>query len=236
VVRLLYVRASVRVLLLETEARALPFARAVFEGTASALLTIEDTVAEVIAASATGRADIVVIARDTWCEEDTVLCLLLREERLALPIFAVSGPCKARQRVAALRAGADDFLSMPFDSEELVARVLALVRRALSRSRCAHAGLFAVDFTRRLVSVDGRRVSLTLREFDLLAALVDRAGEVVTRRELAEYAMPVATKGASNSVDVHVSRIRDKLGIHAGYIETVRGIGYRLRRSGGDTA
>ncbi len=227
-------RAPVRVLFVETEARALPAARAIFEGFMDTLVTVDAATVHAVAAATAGEADLVVIARDKWSRQDTVLCRLLREERLTLPILAVSGPCNARQRVAALQAGADDFLSMPLDSEELVARVLALVRRASSRSRHARAGVFALDFTRRDVFIDGRRVALTLREFDLLAALVDRAGQVVTRRELACLATTGPTKGNSNAVDVHVSRIRDKLGTHAACIETVRGIGYRLRPSGVD--
>ncbi len=221
-----------RVLLLETEARALPAVRGVLDGFVDALVILEDALVDVVAASASREADLVVIARDTWSEKDTVLCRLLGEEPLGPPILAVSGPCKARQRVAALQAGADDFLSVPFDSEELVARARALVRRVPSRSRHARAGVVAVDFARRHASVDGRRVALTLREFDLLAALVERCGKVVTRRELARYAMP--EKVDSNTVDVHVSRIREKLGAQGALIETVRGIGYRLRRSGGD--
>ena len=70
-------------------------------------------------------------------------------------------------------------------------------------------------------------MALTLREYDLLSALVERSGEVVTRRELASQ---VASGAESNAVDVHMSRIRDKLGSHAATIETVRGLGYRLRR------
>jgi DNA-binding response OmpR family regulator len=221
----------VRVLLLETEARALPVVRAIFARFVDSLVTLEYTVVDAVVASSIAEADVdvVVLARDRWGETDTALCRALREERLAVPVLAVSGPCKPRQCVAALRAGADDFLRVPFDSGELVARVLALVRRASSRSRYVRAGVFAVDFTRRHVFINGRRLVLTLREFDLLAALVDHSGEVVTRRTLAECATPVPTKGDSNAVDVHMSRIRVKLGTYATTVETVRGIGYRLR-------
>lgn len=214
-----------RVLLVETEAPALALVRVVLEGFVDALVTVEEALVLAVAASAGGGADLVIIARDSWTKDDTLFCRILQDEHLALPVLAVSGPCDTGQRAAALRAGADDFLSMPFDPEELVARVLALVRRAPSQSRYARAGVFAVDFRRHEVRVDGRHMALTLREFDLLAALVDRAGEVVTRRELAGR----TTKGESNTVDVHMSRIREKLGPYATQVETVRGIGYRLR-------
>jgi DNA-binding response OmpR family regulator len=226
----LYAHAPVRVLLLETPLRALPFLPGLFESLGHSIVTAE--VAEARSAAASrggGSADLVVIGRDAWNEEDTDLCRRLREDRLSLPILAVSGPCDARLRAAALRVGADDFISVPFDAEELAVRALALVRRTTSQSRHARAGAFFADFGRRQVFVDGRRVGLTLREFDLLATLIERSGEVLTRQDLAG---PAGLAGSeSNVVDVHMSRIRDKLGAYAVQIETVRGLGYRLRPS-----
>jgi DNA-binding response OmpR family regulator len=88
-----------------------------------------------------------------------------------------------------------------------------------------------VDFARRQILVERLPVQLTLREYDLLAKLIERAGEVVARRELTGLTAAASIDGESNAVDVHISRIRDKLGPHGSRIETVRGVGYRLRRS-----
>jgi DNA-binding response OmpR family regulator len=143
--------------------------------------------------------------------------------------LGLAGPCLFEVRAAALRA-ADEFLSIPFEVEELVARALALVRRPSSGPGQARAGGFGIDFGRRTVQVDGRNLPLTLREFDVVSALIERPGEVVSRQELAARIGSVAARG-SNIVDVHVSRIREKLGARASAIETVRGIGYRFRAS-----
>lgn len=186
---------------------------------------------EVGAAIARRGADLVIVARDPWTEEDTELCRRLHALESALPILAVGGGCDVAVRAAALRAGADDFLAVPFEVEELVARTFALVRRASTASRYARAGALSVDFMRRQIFLEGVSVPLTLREYDLLAKLIERAGEVVTRRELAGLTASAKTESESNTVDVHMSRVRDKLDKHASDIETVRGIGYRLRRS-----
>jgi DNA-binding response OmpR family regulator len=219
----------VKLLLVESEVSALPFTRELLVGLGDAIVTTAVTSEE--AWSLDGDADLVVIARHAWTGEDTDLCQRVLLSRSSPPILAISGPCEARERTAALLAGADEFLSIPFDIGELVARALALLRRASTHPRPARIGPLSVDFWRRHVFVDGGPVALTLREYDLLATLIGRVGEVVTRRELAERLRPTATVGDSNVVDVHMSRIRDKLGPHAAQIETVRGIGYRLRSS-----
>ena len=222
----MYGRAPVRVLFVETE-RGLTFVRNLLEGFADAVS--EAAEAEIAVRAAT--FDLVVVCRDVWTEEATALCQRLHGLRLALPVLAVSGPCDARERAAALRAGADDFLAIPFDVEELVARAFAIVRRAVSGSRHVRVGVFSIDLGRREVTAGGQRIALTLREYDLFALLIQRAGEVVTRGELSgKLSGPPGKPSESNAVDVHMSRIRDKLGDHAGAVETVRGVGYRLRQ------
>jgi DNA-binding response OmpR family regulator len=185
---------------------------------------------DVSSLSAANAVELIVIARDAWSDEDTELCRRLCDARLGVPRLGVSGPCALEERTGALRAGIDEFLSIPFEPEELVLRALALVRRASAAPRHSWAGGFLVDFGRRQVFVKGQAISFTLHEYDIMAALIERAGEVVTRQELAARAASAAVR-ESNIVDVHVSRIREKLGVHATVIETVRGIGYRFRPS-----
>jgi DNA-binding response OmpR family regulator len=226
-VRLLYARAPVRVVLIETAARELPFVGELLAFDDAVVLRCDESEVGSVAAAA---ADLLVVGRDDWSDEDTELCRRLHAARLAVPLLAVSGPCDTQRRASALRAGADEFLSIPFEVDELVARAFALVRRASSGSRRAHAGVFTVDFARRQIFAGGRPVVLTLREYDLLTMLIERSGEVVTRRELAGSAVS-GSESESNVVDVHMSRIREKLGKCAAQIQTVRGLGYRLRRS-----
>lgn len=219
-----------RLLLVESEKRMLPFVRELLSSFADEVLVTHAGEPDA-ATTSSSETDLIVVARDVWSDDDTELCTLLHAQRPAQPLLAISGPCEAQRRAAALRAGADDFLAVPFDIEELVARAVALVRRATSGSRYVRFGVFRLDHARRQVIVDGVEVLLTLREYDLLAMLIERSGEVVTRQELARQMTPGAAPGDSNAVDVHMSRIRDKLGVHAEAIQTVRRIGYRLRPS-----
>jgi DNA-binding response OmpR family regulator len=221
--------AAVRVLLLGNEMRDLPFANEALATFAEPVIksNTETESASVLTASS---AELLVITRNVWSERDTALCGRLYGERLGIPVLCVCGASASGDRAQALRAGADDFLGIPFELEELVARAFALVRRASSGPRHARAGEFLVDFGRRQIFIDGQAIALTLHEYDVLATLIDRAGEVVTRQELAARTSSTAAR-ESNIVDVHVSRIREKLGARAALSETVRRIGYRLRPS-----
>jgi DNA-binding response OmpR family regulator len=229
--------APVRVLLQEAEARELCFLRDLLHAFSIEVVTSredEDLLMLLDKDPLTSllshpEADLIVIARDTWRQEDTELCRRLQAVRLGKPLLAISGACDTGHRAAALRAGADDFMSVPFEVDEFVARALALVRRASAGSRYARSGPFAVDRARRQIVVSGRTIALTLREYDLLSALIGRPGEVVTRKDLEAAAAPTIGGTESNAIDVHMSRIREKLGAEAGFIETVRGLGYRLR-------
>jgi DNA-binding response OmpR family regulator len=228
-VRVLYTRAPVRILLVVDSSRELPFVE-------SLLLTFAEVRAVVLGETegleppCASNEELVVIARSRWTQNDTELCALFYNVRPGIPVLGVSRPCSLEDRAGALRAGADDFLTIPFEAEELVVRAMTLVRRASSGPRHAWAGPFVVDFARRLVLVEGQSIPLTLGEYDILATLIERAGEVVTRQDLAERAASAAGRH-SNIVNVHVSRIREKLGTRASVIETVRGIGYRFRQT-----
>jgi DNA-binding response OmpR family regulator len=207
--------------------RELPFVEDLV-GTFAEEVIMASRESEVPLLAATNDPKLIVISRDAWRDEDTELCRRLYGPRVGVPLLGIAGSCPWEERTAALRAGADELLSIPFEAEELVVRAFTLVRRASSVPGQARAGAFVVNFALRQLSVDGRIIPLTLREFDVLAALIERAGEVVTRKELAARIASTASS-ESNIVDDHVSRLRDKLGAHASAIETVRGIGYRFR-------
>ncbi len=138
-------------------------------------------------------------------------------------------------RVVGLTVGADDYMVKPFSPRELVARVHALLRRTRgapgSASAAMPAGL-SVDVPRREVRVDGRPVTLTATEFELLEALARDPGVVVSRSRLLDSVWGPEFVGDDHLVDVHVANLRRKLGEDPAaprFVETVRGAGYRLR-------
>jgi two-component system, OmpR family, response regulator len=135
-------------------------------------------------------------------------------------------------RVAGLDGGADDYLVKPFAFEELLARLRALVRRpAELRPALMEAGGLTLDPAARSVRRGDAAIALTPREFALLEALMERAGEAVSRFEVLERLWDEAYEHRSNVIDVYVGYLRDKVDRPFGTttIETVRGVGYRLR-------
>ncbi len=146
-----------------------------------------------------------------------------------VPVLVLSARSDSADKVRALRLGADDYLTKPFWPDELLERVRARLRRpALARPReVTEVGDLRIDRAAREVSLRGARVDLTRVELDFLAALAERPGEAMTRRYLAQRALDPARDGGERTLDVHVSRLRKKLG-PAPIIETVWGIGYRL--------
>ena len=150
-----------------------------------------------------------------------------------VPVLVLSARVETADKIRALKLGADDYLTKPFWPEELVERVRARLRRpALARTTATAIGNLFVDVARREVLVDQERVDLTRSEFDLLAQLVAQPGSAITRRSLAERVLDPDREASERTLDVHVSRLRRKLGPSV-IIETVWGIGYRLRAGPG---
>jgi len=157
----------------------------------------------------------------------------LRDGRSSVPILILTARDAVEDRVRGLDAGADDYLVKPFAYEELAARLRALDRRASGTGRRARPvlvnGPITLDETRRLVTVAGREVELTPREFSLLECLLRHPGQVLSREQLLDHAWPYGDFLTPNSVDTYVHYLRDKLGKDAARrISTVRGVGYRM--------
>ena len=135
-------------------------------------------------------------------------------------------------KVVGLDAGADDYVSKPFGMMELMARVRSALRRAgdgAGREAPVYVlGGLTVDPGRHLVQVDGQPVALTLKEFHLLCLLLEHRDTVFTRDQLLNAVWGYDFDGASRTVDVHVRTLRQKLGDAGGYIQTIRGIGYKI--------
>ena len=160
------------------------------------------------------------------------ICRTLRAEGLATPVLMLTAKDGEYDIAEGLELGADDYLTKPFSFVELVARIRALLRRASAEpaSSSLRVGVVTVDPVRREASVAGRPLDLTTREFNLLEALVRRAGVPLTRRELLDLVWGADHDAASNVVDVYVGYLRRKLAAVTDepVLETVRGVGYRV--------
>ncbi|MCX7815123.1 MAG: response regulator transcription factor [Tepidimonas ignava] len=150
-----------------------------------------------------------------------------RAEGVAAPVLILTARDAWHDKVAGIDAGADDYLTKPFHTEELLARLRALIRRAHGvASPVLRCGAIEMDTRSQRVAVDGVALALTAQEQRLLACLLHRAGQVVPRAELAEHLYGADGERDSNTIEVFVARLRRKL--PPGAIETVRGLGYRL--------
>ena len=150
-----------------------------------------------------------------------------------VPVLVLSARNETADKVRALKLGADDYVTKPFWPDELLARVAARLRRpALQRSSAVRVGEMTVELDQRRVEVGGESVDLTRVEFDLLAALARRQGSAVSRGWLAEHVLDPEREGGERTLDVHMSRLRKKLGAASAAIATVWGVGYRLERDG----
>lgn len=156
----------------------------------------------------------------------------LRQKGLTVPAIVLTARDLLQDRINGLDSGADDFMVKPFAPEELSARLRALSRRGAGQPQRKRLGTVEVDLTAHVVSRNGRRVELTAREWAVLEALILRAGRVVSASDLEALVLGLEGEVASNVVQVHIFRLRSKLG--KDLIETVRGLGYRLQE--GDPA
>jgi DNA-binding response OmpR family regulator len=155
----------------------------------------------------------------------------LRGRGSAVPVLVLSARGRVDDRVTGLNLGADDYLGKPFAFEELLARVRANLRpRTADSPGVLQAGRICIDPLRREVTVDGRAVSLSAREFSLLKAFAGHPGQVLSRQELLSMAWGMDFDPQTNLVDVYVGYLRRKLGEPV--IETVRGAGYCLQTEG----
>ena len=148
-----------------------------------------------------------------------------------LPIIMLTAKGSEYDIVRGLDIGADDYIPKPFRMMELLSRIRALLRRSGAndgRMEEYRVGNLYVNPTRHEVQVDGKDVALTLKEFELLNLLISRQGIVFTRAQLLDEIWGYGFDGESRTVDVHVRTLRQKLGPAGNYIETVRGIGYKI--------
>jgi two-component system, OmpR family, phosphate regulon response regulator PhoB len=168
-----------------------------------------------------------------------VLQELRRQPELAdVPVVILTARRDEADRVMGLELGADDYVTKPFSPRELVLRVGAVLRRAQSPAvtgggrTLRHDGVY-VDLGAMRVLIDDEEVELTPTEYRLLVSLMERRGRVQSRQQLLETAWDIHARIETRTVDMHVQRLRAKLGRYGPLIETVRGFGYRFRNSDG---
>lgn len=157
----------------------------------------------------------------------------VKEEQPLLPVLMVTARGDRYDKVSGLDLGADDYITKPFEMEELLARIRAFLRMRqhvqvdTSERVLSYEGL-TVDVNRHEVICEGQKVDLTRREFDLLVYLLEHPERVLTRDQLVEHVWGFDYYGDTNVVDVYVRYVRKKLG--GSWIQTVRGVGYMLKR------
>jgi DNA-binding response OmpR family regulator len=174
-----------------------------------------------------GGFEAVTLGMPASLERRVECCQGLRERGYVGGVLAVCADAGEGERL--LEAGADDFLISPVAPLELLTRLRSCIRRAAARSRLRW-GPLELDRVGRVAEVRGRSIALTDRESELLAYLIEAGGQLISRPRLREQLLRRTEDRGSNLVEVHLSRLREKLGEDAAIIETVRGSGYRLRR------
>jgi len=173
-----------------------------------------------------GDANVVLLDLELPDIDGVQVCRKLRE-RTSAAIIVITAHGDEPDRVMALDAGADDYLVKPFGLAELQARMRAVLRRVRPGGDVIRHGSLTVDLRTHRVTVSGREVSLTPKEFDILECLTVDPGRVVTRQEILESAWDAHWYGPTKVLDVHMAALRRKLG-DPGLIETVYGRGFRL--------
>jgi DNA-binding response OmpR family regulator len=161
------------------------------------------------------------------------VCKLLRRDpnTAAIPIIMLTARAAELDRVLGLELGADDYITKPFSPRELILRIKKQLQRPQTPRQKERfvLGDLAIDIPRHEVTIKGKRVDLTPTEFKLLCILAERRGRVQSRDQLLRDVWAYDSLVDTRTVDTHMGRLRDKLGSAAEFLETVRGLGYRLR-------
>ncbi len=189
-------------------------------------------------AALSGGFDVVLLDLMLPGRDGIEVCQLLRRHS-DVPIIMITARGEEADQVLGLEIGADDYVPKPYSARELLARTRAIVRRARGkagpRSRVIARGRLVLDPGACKAVLDGRPLDLTGYEFSLLIALAERAGRVLSREQLMELAKGSAEESFDRSIDVHISRLRNKLGDdpkRPRLIKTIRGVGYQFSTEG----
>lgn len=222
---------SIKVLLVEDDARLAQLTARYLESH-GVLVTVARDGLEGQAEALRRQYDCVVLDLMLPGRDGIEVCRQLRG-KIAVPIIMVTARGAESDRVLGLEVGADDYVTKPFSARELLARIRATVRRSRGevgpQKELLSVGQLVLDPARLSVELGGKAVAVTSYEFAVLRALAQRPGEVLSREQLLDLAKGSAELSFDRSIDVHVSRLRAKLGDEGGrMLKTVRGAGYML--------
>jgi two-component system alkaline phosphatase synthesis response regulator PhoP len=189
--------------------------------------------AEGLARAKATRPDLVVLDLMLPKMDGFRVLRALRDDALTMPVLVLTARGEESDKVRGLKLGADDYLTKPFGLLELLARVEALLRRSAPRAAPEHIGDIEIDRSTRTVTRGGNAVELAPKEYDLLLALADRNGAVVSRLDLMRQVWGYSDAVITRTIDTHVAELRRKLErdpAQPRHILTVRKVGYRLKR------
>jgi DNA-binding response OmpR family regulator len=160
------------------------------------------------------------------------ICKKIRKDKIDTPILVLTGSSAVKRRVELLNNGADDFMSKPFDAQELIARIKALRRRGkmpLSSPKITYKDL-TIDQDQHRVHREGVEIILRRKEFQILTYLTKNSGRILTRRMIIDHVWEVGSNSWLNTVDVHIKHLRDKVDapFQEKYIKTAYGLGYKV--------
>ena len=224
-----------RLLMIDDDARLAAMVRD-YLGASGYEVEVAGDVASGLATVKSNPADLLILDLMLPDGDGLDVCRRLRSEGLTMPILMLTAKGDPIERVIGLEIGADDYLPKPFEPRELLARVRALLRRSanISTSDSLRFGRLEIDRAARAVRIDGQVRSVTSHQFDLLVALAERAGRVLSREQLMDLVRGEALDAFDRSIDVHIARIRAAVEDdprHPKRIITVRGAGYVFARS-----
>ncbi|MET7641868.1 response regulator transcription factor [Streptomyces sp. NPDC005438] len=196
----------------------------------------EETLARLLPDGGSGPFDVVLLDLGLPDQDGFEVCGRIRK-LTATPVIMVTARADVRSRIHGLNLGADDYVVKPYDTGELLARIHAVSRRSQAEEAVAaedqqpegalELGSLTIELPTRRVTVQDAVVTLTRKEFDLLALLAQRPGVVFRREQIISEVWRTSWEGTGRTLEVHVASLRSKLGLPA-LIQTVRGVGYRL--------
>ena len=173
--------------------------------------------------------DVVILDLMLPSKDGVEVCLSWREQGVVIPVLMLTARDATDDKVKGLNMGADDYLAKPFALEEVTARVRALLRRpVITENVVLQLGDITLDTISHEVKKDGDNIELTLKEYMVLEYLMRNQGRVVTRDTLYDHAWDYADVSFSNTVNVHIKNLRQKLHDDGTHIQTIRGVGYKM--------